>query len=247
MRAMILAAGLGTRLRPLTDSTPKALLKIQGFTLLELQIKKLKSEGYNEIIINVHHLAKQIQEYLEQNDFFKCSISISDESKKLLDTGGGLKKASHFFSDDKPFLVYNVDILSDIDLKILMGYHLATGTIATLAVRERISSRKFLFNDDKILCGWMNKKTGEQIITRDKKTNLIPYSFSGIQIVNPKLFKYFPDKDIFSLVELYLETARREQIKGFVHNEDNWLDLGKLENINKAENIFNKIRNTYQV
>jgi len=247
MRAMILAAGLGTRLRPLTDSTPKALLKIRGFTLLELQIKKLKSEGFNEIIINVHHFAEQIQEYLEQNDFFNCSISISDENKRLLDTGGGLKKASHFFYDGKPFLVYNVDILSDIDLKKLMGNHLVTGTTATLAVRERKSSRKFLFNDNKILCGWMNEKTGEKIITRANNTSINAYSFSGIQIVDPLIFKYFPDKDVFSLVELYLETARRERINGFVHNEDNWLDLGKLENINKAENIFNKIRNTYQV
>jgi len=122
MRAMILAAGLATRLKPLTDLTPKALIKIKGQTLLELQIKKLKAECYDEIIVNVHHYSDQIQHYLKQNNFFDTSIEISDESEKLLDTGGGLKKASHFFSDSEPFLVYNVDILSNISLRKLMEH-----------------------------------------------------------------------------------------------------------------------------
>lgn len=238
MRAMILAAGLGTRLKPLTDSTPKALIKIKDFTLLELQIRKLKAEGFNQIIINVHHFADKIKDYLKQSNFFECSIEISDESEKLLETGGGLKKAAHFFSDDKPFIIYNVDILSNISLNKLMEVHKASGSVATLAVQDRKSSRKFFFDKSNTLCGWINEKSGEKILTKDRQTELFPYSFSGIQVVDPKIFKYFPDKDVFSLVEFYLTTAKREEIIGYVHNEDEWIDLGKIENIKKAESLF---------
>ena len=234
MRAMILAAGLGTRLKPLTNSTPKALIKIKDFTLLELQIRKLKSEGFDEIIINVHHFGDVVKDYLKQNNFFNCSIEISDESEKLLDTGGGLKKASHFFRDGEPFLVYNVDILSNISLRKLIDYHLASKSIATLAIQNRDSSRKFLFDKNNTLCGWMNEKSGEKIIARDEQSEFFPYSFSGVQIVDPKIFKYFPDKNIFSLVELYLSAARKEKISGYVHNEDLWIDIGKLENLDKS-------------
>jgi len=235
---MILAAGLGTRLKPLTDSTPKALIKIKGQALLELQIKNLTAEGFDEIIINVHHFSDQIQEYLKQNNFFNTSIEISDESEKLLDTGGGLKKASHFFSDGIPFLIYNVDIPSNINLKKLMDYHLSSSSIATLAVQDRKSTRKFLFEKSNNLCGWVNEKSGEQIITKDAQSELHTYSFSGIQIIDPKIFKYFPDKDVFSLVELYLTAARREKITGYVHSEDEWMDLGKKENIRMAESFL---------
>jgi len=247
MRAMILAAGLGTRLKPLTDKTPKALAKIQGITLLELQIKKIKAEGFDKIIINVHHFAAQIFKFLKENDNFGCEIEISDESEKLLDTGGGLKKASHLFSDGNPFLIYNVDILSNINLKKLLTAHNSSDSIATLAVQDRKSSRKFLFNKDNLLCGWMNEKTGDKIISKDTQAKLTPFSFSGIQIIDPAIFKYFPDKDVFSLIELYLEAARHEKIKGFVHNKDEIIDVGKIENLKDAENFFEKFRNTYQV
>jgi NDP-sugar pyrophosphorylase family protein len=247
MRAMILAAGLGTRLKPLTDITPKALIKIKNQTLLELQIKKLKAEGFDEIIINVHHFADRIKEYLKKNNFFDCSIEISDESEKLLDTGGGLKQASHFFSDGKPFLVHNVDILSNINLKKLMEVHLSLASIATLAIQDRKSSRKFLFDKDMTLCGWMNGKTSEKIISKNKENELNSFAFSGIQVIDPKIFKYFTDKDVFSLIELYLSVAKRENINGFVHTEVEWVDLGKVENLNKAEQLFDRFRNTYRV
>jgi len=247
MRAMILAAGLGTRLKPLTESTPKALIKIKNHTLLELQIKKLKAEGFDQIIINVHHFAKKIKDYLEKNNFFDCSIELSDESEKLLDTGGGLKKVSHFFSDGKPFLVYNVDILSNIDLSKLMQAHLSSSSFATLAVQDRKSSRKFLFDEKKILCGWVNEQTAEKIATRETQTQPLPFSFSGIQIIDPKIFKYFPDKEVFSLVELYLNVSSKENIIYCVHNQDEWMDLGKIGNLIEAEKIFDRIRNTYQV
>jgi NDP-sugar pyrophosphorylase family protein len=244
---MILSAGLGTRLKPLTDTVPKALIKIKDFTLLELQIKKLIFEGFNHIIINVHHFSDQIKIYLKQNNFFNCDISISDETNRLLDTGGGLKGASHFFSDGKPFLVYNVDIISAISLKRLMDYHFATGNLATLAVMNRKSSRKFLFDNANKLCGWMNEKTDEKIILEKSYDELIPYSFSGIQIIDPKLFKYFPDKNVFSLVDFYLSAAKNEILGSYIHNDDYWLDLGKIENIKKAEANIEKIRSIYRV
>jgi NDP-sugar pyrophosphorylase family protein len=247
MRAMILAAGLGTRLKPLTDSIPKALIKMKDHTLLELQIRKLKSEGFDQIIINVHHFANKIKVYLEKNNFFNCSIVLSDESEKLLETGGGLKKASHFFSDGKPFLVYNVDVLSNINLKRLFDHHLASGNLATLAVMDRNSSRKFLFNNKNILCGWKNEGTSEQKIVKDFNSELVSLAFSGVQIIDPAIFKYFPDENVFSLIDLYLSTAKNEKISGYLHNEDNWLDLGKTETLNEAESLFEKIRNTYQV
>jgi NDP-sugar pyrophosphorylase family protein len=238
MRAMILAAGLGTRLKPLTESTPKALVKINNHTLLELQIKKLKAEGFDNIVINVHHFADMIKDYLKQNNYFNCYIEISDESENLLDTGGGLKKAAYFFSDGKPFLVYNVDILSNIDLSELVKAHRSLPSIATLAVQNRESSRKFLFDNELTLSGWMNEKSCEQIITKESQTKLLPFSFSGIQILDPKIFKYFPDKDVFSLVELYLNISLKEKIIGYVHNQDEWVDVGKVENIKKAESFF---------
>ena len=247
MRAMIFAAGLGTRLKPLTESIPKALIKIKNHTLLELQINKLKLAGFDYIIINVHHFADLIKDYFKQNNFFNCSIEISDESKKLLDTGGGLKKASHFFSDGKPFLVCNVDILSTINLNNLINVHLKSSPIATLAIQNRRSSRKFLFDDNNILSGWKNEISGEKILTRNEHMELKPSSFSGIQIIDPKIFKYFPDKDVFSIVDLYLTASKKEKVFGYVHDSDEWIDLGKIENLNEAEKLFDSIRNTYQV
>lgn len=244
---MILAAGLGTRLKPLTDTVPKALIKIKTHTLLELQIKKLKAEGINEIIVNVHHFSDLIKKYLEQNNFFNCLIEISDESEKILDTGGGLKKAAHFFSDGKPFLVYNVDILSNINLKKFMKFHLSSSSIATLAVQDRKSSRRFLFDKNMILCGWMNENTGERIISRSSENELNSYAFSGIQMISPKIFEYFPDTDVFSLVQLYLSAAKKEKIVGYNHDKDEWMDLGKIENLSEADKLFDRFRNTYRV
>lgn len=244
---MILAAGLGTRLKPLTDIVPKALIKVKNHTLLELQIKKLKAEGFDRIIINVHHFAEKINEYLERNNFFNCSIEISDESNMLLDTGGALKKASHYFSDEKAFILCNVDILSSINLKKFMEMHISEDSLASLAIQNRVSTRKFLFDDESSLCGWMNEKTAEKIIVKDYAKALKSYAFSGIQVVDPRIFKYFPDKKIFSLVDLYLIAAKQEKIIGYIHNEDTWMDLGKIENLQQAESLFEKIRNTYRV
>ena len=238
MRAFLLAAGLGTRLKPLTDATPKALIQINGVPLLELIIKRLILFGFNSIIINVHHFGDQVINFLKEKNNFGVEIEISDERNKLLDTGGGLKKVSAFFNDNKPFLVHNVDILSDLNLSELYQYHLISDSIATLAVQNRKSSRYFLFDKEKNLCGWKNEKTLETKITREPAGSLTQLAFSGIQIIDPKIFELMPGKNIFSLVELYLSIASKERITYFDHTGSVFLDLGKKENLILAEKIY---------
>lgn len=233
MKAMIFAAGLGTRLRPLTNDKPKALIETRGKTLLEITINKLIQNGFDKIIINVHHFAEQIINYLDERKF-KAKIEISDERNKLLDTGGGLKKTRRFFEEDEPFLVHNVDIISDINLKELYLVHLKNKSIATLAVRNRKSSRYFLFNEEKILCGWENVKTGDRIISRERNT-LNQFAFSGIHVIDPKLFFYFPESDKFSIIDVYLKASKKEKIKGFLHNYSFWQDVGRIEDLEKLK------------
>ena len=194
MRAMILAAGLGTRLQPLTDNLPKALVKIRDKTLLEIAINYLVKNGFDKIIINVHHFAEQLINFIEQNNF-GADISISDERDKLLDTGGGLKKASRFFNDGKPFLLYNVDIISNLNLLTLYQANIESNSITTLTVRNRESGRYLLFNSENILRGWKNTKTGE-LITSCSIDMLDEFAFSGIHIINPEIFSLMPDGEV---------------------------------------------------
>ncbi|MCX6174543.1 MAG: nucleotidyltransferase family protein [Ignavibacteriales bacterium] len=241
MRAFLLSAGLGTRLKPLTDTTPKALVQINGVTLLEHIIKRLISFGFDSIIINVHHFGDQVINFLKEKNNFGVDIKISDERDQLLDTGGGLKKVSEFFNDDKPFLVHNVDILSDLNLFELYHYHLRSNSIATLAVQNRKSSRYFLFDEDKNLCGWKNEKPLETKIARQQIGSLIQLAFSGIQIIDPKIFQFMPEKNIFSLIDLYLSIASKERISYFDHSGSLFIDLGKTENLMEAEKIIKVI------
>jgi NDP-sugar pyrophosphorylase family protein len=227
-RAMILAAGLGTRLRPITDTIPKALIKVDGRTLLEGAIRHLANYGVKEIIINVHHFADQIIRYLNQNNNFGLNITISDEKSQLLDTGGGLKKSSGFFAGREPFFVRNVDIISDLDLKNMMEYHLQSHALATLAVRKRETSRYFLFNYDHRLCGWTNLETGEKILSSESSRNLQMLAFSGIQILNPEIFALITEEGKFSLTTLYLRLAIDHLIKGFMDRGSVWRDVGKF-------------------
>ncbi len=238
MKAMIFAAGKGTRLKPLTNSMPKALVKINGIPMLERVIQKLIQSGVDEIIINVHHFANQIIEFLKENDHFGIRIEISHEEDKLLDTGGGLKKASCFFKDNKPFILHNVDILSDIDLAKMLEYHQQTKALATLAVRERKSSRYFLFNHDNQLCGWQNVKTRE-IINHNPSNTINKFAFSGIHIINPEIFDYWPDSSKFPIVKTYLDLSQNHPIVAFPHNQDYWFDIGKPDNLKEAEAFFN--------
>lgn len=229
MKAMIFAAGLGTRLRPITDKTPKPLVQIKGKTLLEITIQKLIENDFDEIIINVHHFADQIISFLNEKKF-NARIEISDESKQLLDTGGGLKKASWFFDDGNPFLVYNVDIVSNLDLKKIYHTHQQNEVIATLAVSKRKTSRYFIFDEDGILSGWQNVKTNEQKITRNI-TSINKLAFSGIQVIDPELFKFFPEAEVFSIVDLYLTTSKLEKIKSYQHEDSHWYDVGNMEEL----------------
>ena len=238
MRAMILAAGLGTRLQPLTNNIPKALIKIRDKTLLEIAIDNLLNNGFDKIIINVHHFAEKVIQFISQN-FYNADITISDESEKLLDTGGGLKKAAWFFDDKKPFLLYNVDIVSNLNLKTLYQFHLNSKAITTLAVRERNSDRYLLLNSDNKLCGWKNIKTKE-VISYCNINNLNQFTFSGIHIIDPKIFTLMPDDDIFSMIDVYLNIMKENIISGYVDHDSFWMDVGKPESLKIAKENYNK-------
>ena len=238
MKAMIFAAGLGTRLRPLTDNKPKALVEVNGVTLLEIVIQRLKKFGVQDLIVNVHHHAQLVIDFLKSKNNFDLNIAISDERGMLLETGGGLQKAAHFFEDGKPFIVHNVDILSNIDLGKMMDAHLKSGAIVTLSTRHRATSRYLLFNKKNVLYGWMNVRSGEMILSKKKKGKLSLRAFSGIHIIDPKLFDMMKNrKGKFSIIDVYLEVAAKNKIIAYSHDEDVWLDVGKLESLEEAKKI----------
>ena len=238
MKAMILAAGLGTRLRPLTDSRPKALVEIAGRTLLEITLSHLRAVGVREVIINVHHFADMILDYLKTNDNFGMRIDVSRE-EVLLDTGGGLKKAAYFFLEDsnrceKPFILHNVDVISAIDLRRIVQFHTENQALATLAVQDRETSRYLLFDEQLQLCG---RRSG-----RDQKTEFVRSSqqvralaFSGIHVISPRLFAMMTEEGVFSIITSYLHLAARgEKILAFRADEYYWRDLGKPDNVMQA-------------
>ena len=242
MKAMIFAAGLGTRLKPLTDSIPKALVPIAGKPLLEHVILKLKTAGFDEIIVNVHHFPDQIIDFLKANNNFGIRIEVSDERDQLLDTGGGIRKAKQFFDDGQPFLVHNVDILSDIDLKELFQQHLAADSLATLVVSRRDTFRYLLFDDDQRLCGWINEKTGEtKPIRFDDISGFNKLAFAGIHVFSPRVFELMDDLDAkFPIMDFYLSNAQTQVIKGFIPTDFHMLDVGKLNVLDEAERFVNR-------
>lgn len=235
MKAMILAAGLGTRLKPFTDKHPKALAVVNNKTILLRNIEYLRKAGIDEIVINVHHFADQIIDFINQNNI--PNILISDETDTVLETGGGLKKASHLLIDSNPFVLMNVDILTDLDLKTMIEYHQKNNPLATLGVSKRESSRCFLFNEINELSGWKNKGTNEEKISKTE-THYNEFAFSGIHIINPAIFNLMKQEGKFSMVDVYLELAKTETILGFDHSGCNLIDVGKPESIIKAETIF---------
>jgi NDP-sugar pyrophosphorylase family protein len=241
MKVMILAAGLGRRLQPITNSKPKALVEVNGKPLLEILIKKLIGFGFDDIIINVHHFSDLIIDFVKSNHNFDTSITFSDETDLLLDTGGGLKKASPFFNDNKPFLLHNVDVLSNIDLLKFYQYHVQNNSIATLACQERNSTRQFLTNSKNELCGWKNNKTGEVKICNETDIYLKPLSFCGIQIINPGLLKLITETGVFSIIDLYLRLSSHYPIKLLPFDDAIWIDVGSLENLKKAEMLKEKL------
>jgi len=227
-KAMILAAGLGSRLKPLTDHKPKALLEWEGSSLLEHIIIKLKSAGFTSIIINVHHHAAMIMDFVQQKDQFGIEIEFSHEKEKLLDTGGGIANASWFFGKE-PFLVYNVDVCSNIDLRAMYQDHLDSGAVATLAVKERVTSRSLLMSEDGYLKGWRDNRSGETILCGSVTEGLMPIAFSAIHIMDPRIFKLFPGEKRFPLMPFYLELAKAHPVHLYRHDRDSWTDMGKME------------------
>ena len=239
MKAMIFAAGLGTRLRPFTFNKPKALAEINGITLLEICIKNLIKYGFSDIIINVHHFADDIIHFLESKNNFNIEISISDERDLLLETGGGLLKVRALLGDN-PFLVHNVDIISNIDLSLLYNKHLQSNTLATLAVMKRNSSRYLYFSHENELVGWTNTKTQEEIITR-KISDYNKLAFCGIHIISPKIFEFINKTGSFSIIPEYLEISKENRIDSMEFTSNHWVDVGKPEHIAKAEKILSSI------
>ncbi len=235
---MILAAGLGSRLKPFTDSFPKALAEVNGKTLLQRNIEYLSRYGIDEIIINVHHFSNKIIALLKNNNDFGSKITISDESGEVLETGGGLKKAGWFFKEDaESFVLMNVDVLTDLNLKAMIEKHKKLKPLATLAVTNRHTSRYFLFDEMDQLCGWKNEKSGEQKIRRDA-SRFIQKAFSGVHVISPKVFPLINMDGKFSIVDLYLGLANTQAITAFDHNNSKFIDVGKPESIAKAEGLF---------
>lgn len=243
---MIFAAGLGSRLKPLTDRMPKALVPVAGKPMLEHVILKLKTSGCTEAVINIHHFGEQIVDFLRAKQYFGLTIHISDERSCLLDTGGGILKASSFFTGEEPFLVHNVDILSDTDLKALYDYHLRSGNDATLLVSPRQTSRYLLFNSTPRLCGWINKSTGQtkpEGFTAGSMQHR-EYAFSGIHVFSPSLFRTMHThrwQGKFSIMDFYLQTCRETRIGGYIDSNLQLIDIGKPDTLMQAELFLAKL------
>jgi NDP-sugar pyrophosphorylase family protein len=241
MKAMILAAGLGTRLRPLTNDRPKALVEVAGRTLLEITLSRLRTFGVREVIINVHYFADMVVDYLKKNDDFGMRIEISRE-EVLLDTGGGLKKAAYFFLNNasglhEPFILHNVDVISTIDLARMLQFHSEHRALATLAVQERETSRYLLFDQQLQLCGRLSGHDQQAEFVRSSDQLLVQaLAFSGVHVISPRIFSLMPEEGAFSIIASYLRVAGLgEKVIAFRADEYYWRDLGRPENVEQAE------------
>jgi NDP-sugar pyrophosphorylase family protein len=238
MKAMILAAGLGTRLRPLTDHRPKALVEVSGRTLLEITLARLRTFGIGDVIINVHYFADMILEYLQKNDNFGMHIEISQE-EVLLDTGGGLKNASYFFREEsEPFILHNVDVISTVDLGRMVQFHTENQALATLAVQDRKTSRYLLFDEQRQLCGRRSGSEDKTELVRSPQT-VRALAFSGIHAISPRIFSMMSEEGTFSIINSYLRLAASgEKILGFNSDDYHWRDVGRPENVAQAAEDF---------
>jgi mannose-1-phosphate guanylyltransferase len=238
MKAMVLAAGLGTRLRPLTDDRPKALVEVAGRTLLDITLTRLRGFGIREVIVNVHHFADMVLEYLNAHDNFGMRIEISREDI-LLDTGGGLKKAGYFFRDDssrpdEPFILHNVDVISTIDLRRMTQFHTDNQALATLAVQDRKTSRYLLFDKQLQLCGRRSERDGDLELVRSSP-QAQALAFAGIHVISPLLIRKMVEEGTFSIIKSYLRLAGQgEKILAFRTDEYYWRDLGRLDDLKRA-------------
>lgn len=234
MNAMIFAAGLGTRLRPLTEHKPKALVSLMGKTLLQHTIEKLIRAGVRKIVINIHHFAPLMVQCISRLQYPQVELLLSNETELLLDTGGGLLKARDMLQDGNPLIVHNVDVISDIDLQQMYALHQQNQALATLAVSPRSTARYFLFDHNR-LCGWENTKTGEQILCYKPDVAPRQLAFSGIHILSPEIFNLITETGVFSINQVYLRLAAQYPIQAFEHNPHTWADLGSHEKIKQAE------------
>ena len=235
-KALIFAAGKGTRLKPFTESHPKALALVNDVPLLERNIKYLQSFGVTEFVINVHHFGEQIVEFLEKNNHFGAKIDISDEKDELLETGGGLLFAQKYLENEENFLIMNADILTDLNIHELVKFHETHLPLATLAVSDRNSSRKLFFNSEMVLKGWMNKNSGETKMA-EFNSDFKELAFSGIHCINSSIFDKIKRRGKFSIMEEYLDLMFENNILGFQH-EARLIDVGRHESVIEAEKYF---------
>ena len=240
MKALIFAAGLGTRLRPLTDHQPKALVPLGGVPMLERVILRLKRAGFDDITINIHHFGQQIIDFLQAKQCYGLNIHISDERDLLLDTGGGILKAKPFLDGNEPILIHNADIITDIDLKAFYLHHLKRKADATLLVSQQETSRYLLFDADQRLRGWTNKSTGE-VLPAGLNLTAAPYTplaFSGVHIISPTLYRWMgqePWTGKFSIIPFYVDCCSEAFIQAYQPQQMNFFDVGKIETLQKAE------------
>jgi N-acetyl-alpha-D-muramate 1-phosphate uridylyltransferase len=248
MKAMIFAAGLGTRLAPFTSQAPKALVPLGGKPMLQRVAEKLIDAGATTIVVNVHHYADQVADFLKGLNGPGVKFIISEESKLLLETGGGLKKAACHLGGVGPVILHNADVLSDIDLGGMVRQHLSSGAMATLAVSRRTSTRYFLWDEGGRLGGWENRTTGERIRCKEhSKTALEPMAFSGIHVIDVGLFRHFPEADVFSINQVYLRLAATHPVIRYVHDHRFWADIGTPDKLRQAEQLYQRERERFEI
>lgn len=243
MKAMIFAAGLGTRFKPWTDTHPKALALVNGKSLLQRNIEYLQQYGITDVVVNVHHFADQIIDAVEQNKGWGSHIIISDECDEVLETGGGLLKAAPLLAGDEPFVTINVDVLTNLDLNKLLSFHKEHQSLISFAVSNRKTARNFLFDAKNKLCGWRNNTTGEEkgphlSFSEEEKQKLTERAYSCVVVFEPTVFSVIRQKGKFSLTETYLDLAKDHIILGYDHSGDRFVDVGKPESVKVAEEMF---------
>ena len=242
MNALILAAGLGTRLGELTSDRPKALVEVCGRTMLEHQLRHLSAAGFDRFVINIHHFAPKVRAFLEEHQNFGLDIRLSDETDLLLDTGGGIRKAMRLFDDEQPVLVHNADIFSSVDLKALYSGHIESGADSTLLVAQRSTSRYLYFDTSGMLCGWSNEKTGQvrSPYPGFDKSRFTPCAFQGIHVVSRILLPLLDEvpEPRFSITDFYVDNAARLRLRSVLSDPDNWVDAGKPETLERASQII---------
>ncbi len=246
MKAMILAAGLGTRLKPFTDTKPKALFKIENRSLLEWTIRYLKKHGINELVINVHHHPDQIIDFLKQNNGFGLPYKISDESNRLMNTGGAIVKASEYLKGSDPFILMGIDVITGLNLGEMIRFHKEKRPLVTLGVKDRVTTRSLLFDENMRLTGWRDNRSGEM-----KGQQPIHYTyalgFSVVHIIQPEIFNQITETGAFSIMDLYLRLMDSEKILGFRHDESGWFEFGRTEAIDSilANTEFQQVLRSY--